>query len=148
MSTKTLTAVPTKTFTVPADLEQAVLVRALAKEFFAAVGFDTTWTNRLTLVVDELFINAVQYGSHLGDTVECVLSEPTAGTIHCSLTDTGAQDTSLAELITKIKQCPVAYDPKKTAGRGLAVFLKNWTDNYTIKRATSGGLTISFVKKI
>lgn len=135
----------TETITTPADLTHSSDIRARAETFFASAGFDSVWTHRLVLVVDELFMNAVTHGSRPTDTITIDFTRDDDG-IRCAVTDGGAAQISPDELHATIAGRAEAHTPHNTSGRGLAIITTAWTDGYTITRAASGGLTITFAK--
>jgi len=133
---------------VPADLAHSAEMRAAAQTFFKKTGLDDRWISRLILVVDELFMNAVKYGSNAGDNVMIELSQDTNKVIHFAITDGCASNISPEKLRAKIEQHQASHTPEKTSGRGLAIITKSWTDGYEIEKLSDGKLKISFIKSI
>ena len=89
---------------LPANLKFSSLVRHLTEGIFSNAGFSKEWGSRLKLVVDELFMNAVKYGSiEDKSTVHLVLSY-NEEMVEFRIEDdgTGAQNIS-AEELTEIK---------------------------------------------
>lgn len=132
---------------VVAKLDHSSEVREAARQFFGSAGLDRTWINRLVLVADELFMNAVKYGCNPDDQVQ-ITFEQTENKVFFAITDTGARGITPADLRDKIEHHSATHTPQKTSGRGLAVITKAWTDGYQIEAAENGGLTVSFIKKI
>ena len=86
--------------TVPATLEYSSLVREAARDFFVQAGFPVQWVRRLVLVTDELFMNAVKYGSEPTDVVEVVFENTEAGaTVH--VTDTNHNNITPEHLLER-----------------------------------------------
>lgn len=136
-----------QSFSIPADLAHSADVRDRVRAFFQAAGFSKGWGERLTLVIDELFMNAVKYGSAANDTVEIeLISDETA--IHVAIHDHGAKGVSVEQLQAIIDHHDATMHAKKTSGRGLALITSSWTDGFSITANGQHGITISFDKKI
>jgi len=141
-------ALATQKIDVPADLEHSADMRMAAQTFFREAGCDARWINRLVLVADELFMNAVKYGSHTGDMIEVELNQDDEGAVHFAITDGCASDISPNELRAKIEHHRENHAPESTSGRGLAIITESWTDGYEIEKLPNGKLKISFIKSI
>lgn len=136
-----------QTFTVPADLTRSTDVRRFAREFFFGAGFGAVWSNRLVLVVDELFMNAVKYGSRANEQIVLNFTQEDESVI-CAITDHGASGITPEELRKRINNHGDTHTPNKTSGRGLAIITENWTNGYEVAQAIDGGITITFTKKL
>lgn len=90
-------------------------------------------------------MNAVKYGSRTDDTVTVVCTCTDDG-IRIDVADRGARGTSVTELQTIIACRECTHTPHQTSGRGLALFLQQWTDHFFITQNEYGGLTVSFTK--
>lgn len=132
---------------IPADLTFSASVRNLAQDVLIRCGFQEKWLNRLKLVVDEMFMNAVKYGSDknslvrlnfyiLKNGVKISISDEGKGSEKCS-------PEKLKKLIQKQKE---NSDIVKTSGRGLSMFASEWSDSYDIFKNNQGGLTVTFTK--
>jgi anti-sigma regulatory factor (Ser/Thr protein kinase) len=135
------------TLSIPADLTHSADVRSQVREFFNSAGFSKGWGNRLTLVVDELFMNAVKYGSRAGDTVQIELTK-LEDSVQVAIHDQGAKQVSAAELREIIEHHDANMHARKTSGRGLALFTSSWTDSFEVQENEQHGLTVTFNKKI
>lgn len=126
------------------------MVRHIADEIFGTAKFNKAWRNRLKLVVDELFMNAVRYGSTEDQSVVYVTFEFDQNEVRLTMEDdgTGSQAIPVEELKKKIEQNEANTDLTRTSGRGLAMITKLWTDGMTVEKSQYGGIAVSFVKKI
>lgn len=134
---------------VPADLGVSSLVRNLSNDLFRLAGFSEAWASRLKLVVDELFMNAVKYGSIPGQskvTLGFILGEDVEFSIYDDGTGVRKMDPeALRDLITLNEQNATIT---KTSGRGLAVITHLWTDELQVEKSPQGGICIRFRKKV
>ncbi len=137
-------------FTVPATLRLSSMVRNIAEEIFCMAGFSKSWCSRLKLVVDELYMNAVRYGStemksHVF--VELFYDDMNAG-FTISDDGTGPNRMSVEELKTTVAANADRNEVTSTHGRGLALIANLWTDGFTIDKSPQGGIRVAFTKKI
>ncbi|MFH0820914.1 MAG: ATP-binding protein [Candidatus Peregrinibacteria bacterium] len=136
--------------TVPAYLNLAGMTRTISHDVFREAGFTEAWCSRLKLVVDELFMNAVRYGSTPEKSLihfRFVLSE---GQVEFYIEDDGTglgkiSPENLAALVDQNEKNP---DLARTSGRGLATIANLWTDKVVVGKSNFGGIRIGFVKKI
>ncbi|MBN1258596.1 ATP-binding protein [Candidatus Peregrinibacteria bacterium] len=137
-------------FTVPATLRLSAMVRNIAEEIFCMAGFSKSWCSRLKLVVDELFMNAVKYGStEMKSKVEIeIFYDDTDAGFMISDDGTGTQPMSVKELRATIAANADHNQITSTHGRGLALIANLWTDGFTIDQGPQGGIRVSFTKKI
>ncbi len=140
---------PIVTLTVPADLKYSSVVRDTVKQSLDTTNTSSTWIYRLVLVVDELFMNAVNYGSAgAGDVVTTRVAITQDG-ITIEIEDTGnghgkvLTPEALAEIID---QNVDTMDLTKDSGRGLAMITKAFTDTLDITRNEMGGTTVKIHK--
>lgn len=134
---------------MPADLGVSSLVRTLSNDLLRLAGFSEAWASRLKLVVDELFMNAVKYGSTPGQSavnLQFVLGE----SVEFSICDdgTGPRKTSPEELQALVTLNEKNADITKTSGRGLAVITHLWTDELKVERSPQGGICVRFRKQV
>lgn len=143
--------IPSIKLSVPADLRYSSLVRTTAKNAFIMAKLPSTWEFRLTLVVDELFMNAVKYGS--ASIMETVMIQffLKKDRIVVSIDDSGTNKDhakspqSLRRIINKNF---LNNDLLKLSGRGLAMFTKSWTDRLFITKSEYGGIRVRFEKQL
>lgn len=137
-------------FNIPANLHFSSLVRNIAEEVFSFAHFSKEWCNRLKLVVDELFMNAVRYGSTEDKSTVHIVFSYDDGHVGFEIEDdgTGSEKKSVEELKTVIQKNASKNDVTRTSGRGLALITSLWTDKLEVKNSSLGGIAISFVKKI
>lgn len=141
---------PTIELTIPADLKYSALVRGVLHDALSVTKVPHAWIYKLTVVLDELFMNAVKYGSREGDMVNIMLYV-TSDMISFEVHDTGnahAQEMSADDLHNIVSHNALEKDITKQSGRGLALFMKSWVDNFTISKNERGGLTVSVEKQI
>ncbi len=134
---------------MPANLDFSGAVRQFSSAVFKVSGFSDAWCARLQLVVDELFMNAVLYGSnessHLYITFFC-----NEEGVHFSIEDegTGQKKISVDELKQIIETNKANTSKTRTSGRGLAVITNLWTDQMRIEQSNYGGILAGFYKKM
>lgn len=133
-----------------ANLNYSGLIRHVANEVFENAKFSKAWCGRLKLVVDELFMNAVKYGSTKDKSVVHIAFEYDDKGMQFTIEDdgTGPQAKSAAELKAIIGRNEANNDLTRTSGRGLALIAKMWTDGMEVAQSTYGGIGIGFVKKL
>jgi anti-sigma regulatory factor (Ser/Thr protein kinase) len=132
---------------VPADLYFSASIRNLAKDIFQLVGFSTEWQNRLKLVVDELYMNSVKYGSDDKSMIK-IEFEALENGVRFEISDEGrgSHPITAEKLKAKIQNQKETMDVTKTSGRGLAMFTEQWSDKYDIISNHHGGITVIFIK--
>ena len=125
-------------------------MRHLSEEVFHYVGFSKEWSNRLKLVVDELFMNAVRYGSMEDKSLVHVIFSYTDHDVEFKIEDdgTGSQKMTVEDLKSVIAKNANQKEVTKTSGRGLAMITSLWTDKLNISESSLGGIAITFVKKV
>jgi len=135
---------------LPANLDYSSLVRHVADEVFATAKFDKAWCSRLKLVVDELFMNAVRYGSTQDTSSVYTTFEYDENGIQFIIEDDGTGEgvVSAAELKAIIEKNEANSDLTRTSGRGLAMITKLWTDGIMIEQSQHGGISVSFKKAL
>ncbi len=135
---------------LPANLDHSSLVRHTADEVFAAAKFSKPWCSRLKLVVDELFMNAVRYGSTQGKSIVYTMFEYDENGMQFTIEDDGTGENAISaeELQKKISENEQNTDLTRTSGRGLSMITKLWTDGVTIQKSQYGGIAINFSKKL
>jgi anti-anti-sigma factor len=135
---------------IPANLHFSSLVRNIAEEVFNFIHFSKEWANRLKLVVDELFMNAVKYGSKENESMIRIFFLYDDRKVEFRIEDdgTGTRKISAGELKALIYKNAAENSLTKTSGRGLALISSQWTDGLAVEESPLGGIAISFVKKI
>ncbi len=137
--------------TLSANMEFSSLLRHVSEEVFQYVGFTTEWSNRLKLVVDELFMNANRYGSKAdsGKIYANFLFENGQVVFQIEDEGLGEKKVTAQELRTLLdKNTHEVADLTKTRGRGLALISALWTDELKIEDSLRGGLLIRFKKSV
>lgn len=135
---------------VPANLHHSSLIRHVSDEIFKSAKFSKSWSGRLKLVVDELFMNAVRYGSTEYKSSIYITFVMEGKSLEFIIEDdgTGPQAIPAEELQKIIQQNEQNTDLARTSGRGLSMITKTWTDGLFIAKSPHGGMRISFKKKI
>ncbi|MBN2087140.1 anti-sigma factor antagonist [Candidatus Peregrinibacteria bacterium] len=135
---------------LPANLKFSSLVRHMTEEVFSYIGFTKEWSSRLKLVVDELFMNAVKYGSTEDKSTVHIelLFDETMVEFRIQDDGTGLHKISVDDLKKRIQQNADSNDVTATSGRGLALITSLWTDELKVEEASIGGIAIYFMKKI
>jgi anti-anti-sigma factor len=133
-----------------ANLDFSGLVRHVANEVFENAKFSKAWCGRLKLVVDELFMNAVKYGSTDRKSLVHLTFEFDDQGVDFTIEDdgTGPKAKSAADLKAVIEKNAANKDLTRTSGRGLALITKMWTDGVQVAQSTYGGIGIGFTKKL
>ncbi|PCI24083.1 hypothetical protein COB57_05825 [Candidatus Peregrinibacteria bacterium] len=134
---------------IPANFSFSTAIREIAKESGILAGFQQKQQNMLRLVVDELFMNAIRYGSNKESHifVEAVIQ---GDSLVFAIEDEGKGETPIkAEDLKKIIQRETdCSNLEKTHGRGLAQITSNLVEAYEIIDKPEGGLRIEFsIKK-
>jgi stage II sporulation protein AA (anti-sigma F factor antagonist) len=135
---------------ITANLDYSALVRHVASEVFENARFSKAWCGRLKLVVDELFMNAVKYGSTKDKSVVHISFEFDKDSVQFTIEDdgTGPKAKSAEALKEIIQKNEANNDLTRTSGRGLALIAKMWTDGMQVAQSTYGGIGIGFLKKL
>ncbi len=135
---------------IPANLNYSALIRHIADEVFAIAKFSKAWCSRLKLIVDELFMNAVRYGSTQDKSLIYITFLYDEDGIQFTIEDdgTGTQAISPEDLKAIIQKNEKNTDVTKTSGRGLSMITKLWTDQIEITQSQYGGVAVSFNKRI
>lgn len=134
----------------PANLRYSSLVRHIAEEILTTAGFHSVWCSRLKLVVDELYMNAVKYGSTEDISKVKLCFEFDGQRFRFTIEDdgTGPKTTDPEELKQLIITNTVNDDLVRTSGRGLSMITRNWTDEMEVESSDMGGIRILFVKEL
>ncbi|MFN7161151.1 MAG: ATP-binding protein [Candidatus Gracilibacteria bacterium] len=141
--------IPSISLTVPADLRCSALVRKAAKNAFDLAQIPYTWGFRLTLVIDELFMNAVKYGSHSAKNTVELHFYLKKDKVVIEMEDSGTQKkhkVSPKQLMAIMNENQMHNDLTKVSGRGLALIVKSWTDSFAITKSKQGGIKIKVEK--
>lgn len=135
---------------LPADLCFSNSVRNFVGDLLAIADIADIWINRLVLVMDELFMNAVKYGSKDASVLVYVSFTLNHDFIELSIEDTGTghKDMDPTKLQEKILSNKDNTSLAKTSGRGLSLIVENWTDVFNISASTHGGIKIIAKKKL
>ena len=135
---------------ITANLDYSSLIRHVANEVFENAKFSKAWCGRLKLVVDELFMNAVKYGSTKDKSTVHITFEFDKDSVRFTIEDdgTGPQAKPAEALKAIIHRNEENNDLTRTSGRGLALIAKMWTDGMDVAQSTYGGIGIGFTKRL
>ena len=133
---------------LPANLQLSEGIRELVANILRVAGFDQTWVHRLVLVVDEVFMNAVKYGSVENKNQVHINFYPKTDHLYIEIEDEGAGEkkVEIEELRGIISANEENNDLTKSSGRGLSMIVTSWTDRYEIERSDRGGTKICLTK--
>ncbi len=134
---------------VPADLSFSSGVREIALEASNAVGFGKKQKNMFRLVVDELFMNAIRYGSNKESNVfiEFVIDK---NKIIAAVEDEGkgVKKISANELTDIINKEKNNTSLNKCHGRGLAQITSQLVSAFEVHDKKTGWLRVEFIVEI
>jgi len=101
-------------------------------------------------VVDELFMNAVRYGSTENKSSVYITFEYDEDEAQFTIEDDGTGPNAIPadKLRGIIQKNEENKDLTRTSGRGLSMITKVWTDQMTIAESEHGGIAISIKKKV
>jgi anti-sigma B factor antagonist len=135
---------------LPADLRFSNTIRNVIGDLLKVIDTKELWINRLTLVIDELFMNAVKYGSKDKNDNVFLTVDLTDDTIVFIIEDMGTGNNKIApeELQKIILQSKEDTSLAKTSGRGLSMIVSNWTDEFTIEKSLKGGMKVIAQKNL
>lgn len=135
---------------LPADLRFSNTIRNFVGDLLKVIDTKELWINRLVLVIDELFMNAVKYGSKdHKDKVYLSVDILEDAIVFC-IEDMGTGSGKIApeELQKIILQSKEDTSLSKTSGRGLSMIVSNWTDGFSIEKSSKGGVKVVTKKNI
>ncbi|MEI7511261.1 MAG: ATP-binding protein [Candidatus Peregrinibacteria bacterium] len=136
---------------IPADFRFNASLRNISECAFAYAGFGNRAIQRLVLVFDELFMNAIKYGSDgPEDSIHIFFEWEEGEYIRVRIEDEGKQlsRTAAEELKKKMNKEFLNHNPSKSSGRGLAQIVLNLTDDLQIIQSSFGGISVTFMKKV
>lgn len=131
---------------VPADLACSQLVRQTVRQALELTPLPACWVYRMILVLDELFMNAVKYGSGKKDTVLVEVLRRRQGIV-LRVSDRGYGNITPQHLSRLVRANASREGLLHTSGRGLALIAKVWSDRLTIKRSVFGGIAVETEKR-
>lgn len=131
---------------VPASLSFSSGVRDIAQEAAVIASFEQKQINLFRLVVDEIFMNAVRYGSDKDGHIFVEIAID-GEKIICAIEDEGKgpEKISAEALKEKIQEETHNVSLKKTHGRGLAQITSTLVQAFEILDKPEGGLRIEFM---
>ncbi len=134
--------------TLPADLMLSHVVRQLAVGFFQWAGFGAKACRQWELVADELFMNAVKYGSEKRGTVRMRLDKnETGGALEIEDEGKGPSPLTAKELEEKIRFNQNNASLESFSGRGLALIAAKWMNRLQVLPGSKGGLVVRVEKE-
>lgn len=135
---------------LPADLQFSNAIRSFISDILTLLQVKSLWNNRIVLMADEIFMNAVKYGSDQHNGHVYINLEIDKEKIILNIEDEGKGEKKIdpEELEKIIHNNSLDKTLIKTSGRGLALIVKNWADNVRFLHSDEGGLKISITKKL
>lgn len=135
---------------IPADLRFSNTIRNFVGDLLKVVDVQDLWVNRMILVMDELFMNAVKYGSNSIEDNVFVTVDFLEDEVVFYIEDMGTGVKKVApedlhQIIATNRDDPSLA---KTSGRGLSMIVSNWTNGYAIEQSDKGGIKITVRKKL
>ncbi len=131
---------------VPANLAFSAGIREISQEAANSAGFQDKQKNMLRLIIDEIFMNAVKYGSDNTSSVflEFVIEE---NKLTCGIEDEGKGTIKLSaeELRNTMQRERENSELQKTHGRGLAQITSELVSAFEVSDRQNGGLRIEFI---
>ena len=131
---------------VPANLKFSAGVREISKEAGINAGFSNKQVNMFRLVIDELFMNAIRYGSDETSNVfvEIFIEE---NKLICAVEDEGKGEKKITaeDLKTIIQRETENTSLEKIHGRGLAQITSVLVKEFEVLDKENGGLRIEFI---
>ncbi len=130
-----------------ADLKYSQSVRHFSERFFIASDISFKWAKRLTLVLDELYMNAVSYGSSANSRILIKFNADNEKVVFSIQDDgTGKKSSKASELQAIVEKKAEEMDHRKTSGRGLSLITSQWTDECEADDVEGGGIKITCTK--
>lgn len=134
---------------IPADLHFSAGVREFVSEFCDYNHFENKIRNQVKLIIDELFMNAVRYGSAKDGSVFLQLRYENSKMFGLVEDFGGGENPITVEGLKKIILHQTNNNViTKTSGRGLAQIVNRWTDKMEIENNAEGGIRITFEKQV
>ncbi len=135
---------------IPSDLRFSNTIRNFVGDLLKVLDVQELWVNRMILVMDELFMNAVKYGSsgiqdNVYVTVDLLENEVV---FYIEDMGTGIKKVDPEDLHQIIGVNRDDPSLAKTSGRGLSMIVSNWTNGYNIEKSEKGGIKITVRKQL
>ncbi|USN58116.1 MAG: ATP-binding protein [Candidatus Peribacteria bacterium] len=138
------------TISYTSQFENAKKLREICNTLFNLLNIPSAWKPRLTLIIDELNNNAIEYGSATGEENTISLSYR-EHELTIEVTDTGhgtkhktAKQMEELEEANKNKNFTEHHSIR---GRGLFLIIIKLVDRLYFKDSASGGLIVGITKK-
>jgi len=119
-------------------------VRLFVENFATAANISPKWSFRLQLIADELFINAIDYGTESeNDQIEIVL-EKNNEQLSVAVSDPGKKGQMLPDqLRKKINDVQSSANPLAQGGKGISLIVHQWANQLDIESMQPRGLRIT-----
>jgi anti-sigma regulatory factor (Ser/Thr protein kinase) len=122
-------------------------LRKIAEKIFRRSGFSPRECFRLACVFDEIFLNALKYGTKKGSCVTVFFEWEWGNYVRVRVDDKGGRVLRTADQIRKYMLHQIKNtNPIKRSGRGLAQIVSKWSDTLHIFQNKKGGISVSFEK--
>lgn len=134
---------------VPSQMCFSGLVRKTSQSLFECLKLTEIEIFRLVLVMDELFMNAIQHGSNNNSSVHITYTFEEKKELIVSIEDEGTGEECTPQLLKNKMKREFQHDNvQKVSGRGLAQIALNITDDLIIEESVYGGIKVSFTKHL
>ena len=134
---------------IPAEMAFSSSLRKASSEIFTYLGFKDPELFRLILVIDELFMNAVQHGSDQNSSVHVSFEYEIGYDLTVIIDDEGrGEKCNPEDLKDKMTLEFQRHDEKKLSGRGLAQITLNLADDLRFEKNSYGGIRVIFIKTL
>lgn len=129
-----------------ADVSLSSDVRDAVAAFCARHGVGHPYLNRAQVIADELYMNAVKYGSASRSDVVSLGMGIGDGTLSLSVEDRGTGNGMTAEeLRSRVNGHLHQGQPTDVDGRGLALIVGGWSREMRIEQGALGGIKVTSV---
>lgn len=126
-----------------ADPSLSSHVREVVQAFCERHAVDATRCNHAQVIADELYMNAVKYGSARESDLIFLGIEKGNGTLSISVEDRGAKtEVTPEKLRALIALHRMQQEATDTAGRGLSMIVMGWSQDVRIEHSPLGGLKV------
>lgn len=129
-----------------ADASLSSDVREAVGAFCVAHGIGAPWCNRAQVIADELYMNAVKYGSASRNDLVSLGMGISNGTLSLSVEDRGSGNGVSAEvlrsLVARHREKGQVTDPD---GRGLSLIVTRWSREMRIEPSSLGGIKVTSI---
>ncbi len=129
-----------------ADAALSSDVREAVADFCVRHGVGQPWLNRAQVIADELYMNAVKYGSASGSDVVSLGMGISDGTLSLCVEDRGSGNgMTVEELRSLVARHRAEGRPTDVDGRGLSLIVTGWSREMRIEPSALGGTKVTSI---